>query len=182
MIRLIDTLNEEINNKQSFSQSNRLEEKGNKLRKNFRDKVGKKVLQIDAKTFTPLTIFQSVIEASEKTGVHKSNIIHCLHKDQKTAGGFIWIYKHPENPYFEYIINENEVIRVFECDDDLGIEELWHQDNEDRIIEIIGETDWQIQLDNQLPTSMNVPIFIPKHMWHRAIKGTGNLQLKIHRS
>jgi hypothetical protein len=170
---------EETKNKQSLSQSNRWEEKGNELRQNFRNKVGKKVLQIEAKTLTPLEIFPSVTEAKEKTKVN--GIHHCVNGRQKTAGGYIWIYKHPENPYFEYVINKNTVIRVFECSDDLGTEELWHRDLEDRLVEIIGETDWLVQLDNQLPTSMNSPIFIPKHEFHRTIKGTGNLKLKIHK-
>ena len=170
---------EETKNKQSSSQSNRWEEKGNELRQNFRNKVGKKVLQIEAKTLTPLEIFPSVTEAKEKTKVN--GIHHCVNGRQKTAGGYIWIYKHHENPYFEYVINKNTVIRVFECSDDLGTEELWHRDLEDRIVEIIGETDWLVQLDNQLPTSINSPIFIPKHEFHRTIKGTGNLKLKIHK-
>ena len=58
---------------------------------------------------------------------------------------------------------------------------MWHRDDEDRLVEIVGETDWKLQLDNQLPTSMNQPIFIPRHEWHRVIKGTGNLTLKIHK-
>jgi hypothetical protein len=171
---------EETKDKQSLSQFNRWGEKGNELRQNFRNKMGKKVLQIEAKTLTPLEIFPSIIEAKEKTKINGIN--HCVNGRQRTAGGYIWVYKHPKNPYFEYIINENTVIRVFECSDDLGTEELWHRDDEDRVIEILGETDWQIQLDNQLPTSMNIPISIPKHMWHRAIKGTGCLQLKIHKT
>jgi hypothetical protein len=37
-------------------------------------------------------------------------------------------------------------------------------------------------IDNQLPTSLNQPIFIPRHTWHRAIKSTGTLRLKIYKS
>jgi len=171
---------EETKNKQSSSQSNRWEEKGNELRQNFRSKIGKKVLQIEAKTLIPLNIFQSVIEAKEKTKINGIN--HCVKGQQKTAGGYIWVYKHPKNPYFEYIINENEVIRVFE-NDNLGTEELWHRDLENRTVEIIGETDWKVQLENQLPTSMTEPIFIPKGEWHRLIKGTtATLKLKIYKS
>jgi hypothetical protein len=59
---------------------------------------------------------------------------------------------------------------------------MWHRDDENRTIEIIGETNWKIQLDDQLPTSLNQPIFIPKYKWHRAIKGTGTLKLKIYKS
>lgn len=165
--------------KQSSSQSKRWEERGNELKQNFRNKVGKKVLQIETKTLTPLEIFPSIIEAQEQTQIN--GIRNCAAGLQKTAGGYIWVYKHPENPYFEYIINENEVIRVFE-NDDLGTEELWHRDLEDRIIEAIGETDWQFQLENCLPTSLKERIFIPRHEWHRVIKGTGTLKLKIHKS
>mgnify|MGYP003334115648 FL=1 len=135
---------------------------------------------IEVNTLIPLNIFLSITDAAEITGIGKTNIGHCLHKKQKTAGGYIWVYKHPENPYFEYIINKNEVIRVFE-NDDLGTEELWHRDLEDRTIEAIGETDWKVQLDNELPTSLNRPIFIERHQWHRVIKGNGNLKLKIHK-
>jgi alkylated DNA nucleotide flippase Atl1 len=165
--------------KQSSSQSKRWEERGNELKQNFRNKVGKKVLQIETKTLTPLEIFPSIIEAQEQTQIN--GIRNCAAGLQKTAGGYIWVYKHPENPYFEYIINGNEVIRVFE-NDDLGTEELWHRDLEDRTIEAIGETDWQLQLDNCLPTSLKERIFIPRHEWHRVIKGTGTLKLKIHKS
>ena len=153
---------------------------GDELRQNFRSKLGKKILQIEAKTLTPLEIFPSIIDASEITGINRANIGHCLSKRQKTSGGYIWVYKHLENPYFEYIINENEVIRVFE-NEDLGTEELWHRDDEDRVVEIIEDTDWQIQLDNCLPTSIKDRIFIPRHKWHRVIKGTGTLKLKINK-
>jgi hypothetical protein len=84
-------------------------------------------------------------------------------------------------PYTDIEITDKYIIREFNENID-PIELKWHRDLTDRTIEIIGETDWKIQLDNQLPTSMNVPISIPKHMWHRAIKGTGNLRLKIYKS
>jgi len=84
-------------------------------------------------------------------------------------------------PYTDIEITDKYIIREFNENID-PIELLWHRDDEDRVIEILGETDWKIQLDNQLPTSMNVSIFIPKHIWHRVIKGTGNLRLKIHKS
>ena len=83
-------------------------------------------------------------------------------------------------PYTDIEINNKYVIREFSENID-PIELMWHRDDEDRTIEIIGKTDWQLQLDNQLPTSINQPIFIPKHEWHRVIKGTGTLTLKIHK-
>ena len=84
-------------------------------------------------------------------------------------------------PYTDIEINNKYVIREFSENID-PVELMWHRDDEDRTIEIIGKTDWKVQLDNQLPTSMNQPIFIPRHEWHRVIKGTGTLTLKIHKS
>ena len=84
-------------------------------------------------------------------------------------------------PYKDIEVTNKYIIREF--DDNIDpIELLWHRDDEDRTVEIIGETDWKLQLDNQLPTSINHPIFIKRHEWHRVIKGTGTLKLKIHKS
>ena len=82
-------------------------------------------------------------------------------------------------PYKDIEVTDSYIIREFSENID-PIELLWHRDDEDRTVEIIGETNWKLQLDNQLPTSLNKPIFIPKHEWHRVIKGTGTLKLKIH--
>ena len=82
-------------------------------------------------------------------------------------------------PYTDIEKTDKYIIREFSENID-PIELLWHRDNEDRTVEIIGETDWKLQLDNQLPTSLNQPIFIKRHEWHRVIKGTGTLKLKIH--
>ena len=82
-------------------------------------------------------------------------------------------------PYTDIEVTDEYIIREFNENID-PIELLWHRDNESRTVEIIGETDWKIQLDNQLPISLNSPIFIPRHEWHRVIKGTGNLKLKIY--
>ncbi len=77
-------------------------------------------------------------------------------------------------PYKDLEITDSYIIREFSENID-PIELLWHRDDESRIVEIIGNTDWQIQLDNQLPSSLNDRIFMPKHEWHRVIKGTGTL-------
>ena len=84
-------------------------------------------------------------------------------------------------PYNDIENTDTYIIREFSENID-PIELMWHRDNENRVVEIIGETDWKIQLDNQLPTSMNQPIYIPRHLYHRVIKGTGNLLLKIYKS
>jgi hypothetical protein len=82
------------------------------------------------------------------------------------------------NPYKDLEVTDFYVIREFSEDID-PIELMWHRDNEDRIVEIIGETDWKFQLEDNLPTSINSPIFIPRGMYHRVIKGTNNLKIKI---
>ena len=81
-------------------------------------------------------------------------------------------------PYIDIEITDKYIIREFNENID-PIELMWHRDNEDRTVEIIGETDWKVQLEDCLPTSINERIFIPKHEWHRVIKGTGTLKLKI---
>jgi hypothetical protein len=84
------------------------------------------------------------------------------------------------NPYKDLEVTYLYIIREFSENID-PIELLWHRDNEDRIVEIQGKTDWKFQLEDKLPTSINKPIFIPRGMYHRLIKGTGNLILKIHK-
>ena len=56
---------------------------------------------------------------------------------------------------------------------------VWHRDKEDRIVEGVGYTDWMVQLDNRLPIPLTETIFIPKEMYHRVIKGTGDLTVRI---
>jgi len=84
-------------------------------------------------------------------------------------------------PYKDIEVTDQYIIREFNENID-PIELMWHRDDENRTVEIIGKTDWKLQLENKLPTSINSPIFIPKHEWHRVIKGTGILKLKIHKS
>ena len=83
-------------------------------------------------------------------------------------------------PYTDIEVTDKYIIREFNENID-PIELLWHRDNEDRTLEILGETNWRIQLDNKLPILLENHIFIPKHEWHRVIKGTGTLKLKIYK-
>lgn len=84
------------------------------------------------------------------------------------------------NPYKDLEVTDFYIIREFSEDID-PIELLWHRDNEDRIIEIQGDTDWKIQLENNIPLSINQPIFIPRGLYHRVIKGNNSLKLKIYK-
>jgi hypothetical protein len=81
-------------------------------------------------------------------------------------------------PYINIETIDNYIIREFSQDiDELDL--IWHMDDEDRTIIAIEETDWMFQFDDELPVSLNSPIFIPQHKIHRVIKGTNNLKIRI---
>lgn len=81
-------------------------------------------------------------------------------------------------PFQETKLSDNEFIRVFNQNTDSG-EFMWHRDREDRIIEPTEPTDWKIQIDNELPKVVEGEVFIPMGVYHRLIKGTGNLKIKL---
>jgi len=81
-------------------------------------------------------------------------------------------------PYQEQVLEDNIIIREFSQDTD-ELDLIWHMDDEDRTIIAIEETDWMFQFDDELPISLNLPIFIPRHRVHRVIKGTKDLKIKI---
>lgn len=81
-------------------------------------------------------------------------------------------------PFSEIKVEENVSERIFS--EDVDPEELkWHRDAEDRKVKAVFETDWQIQLDNKLPVSLNDEVFIPRGAFHRLIKGTGDLVVVV---
>ena len=81
-------------------------------------------------------------------------------------------------PFKETHLQDNLYLREFE--ESVDTDDLeWHRDRENRIVEIIGETDWELQMDNQLPQRMAGKIFIPNEVWHRVIKGKNELKVKI---
>lgn len=81
-------------------------------------------------------------------------------------------------PFQENKISDNTFIRVFSQNTDSG-EFMWHRDREDRIIESIESTDWKIQIDNELPKVIEGEVFIPMGVYHRLIKGTNDLKIKL---
>ncbi len=83
-----------------------------------------------------------------------------------------------ENFPFEELIQKDYVIRTFsESVDD--IELVWHMDKEDRIVKSVGDTDWMVQMDNELPKPLTETIYIPKNTYHRVIKGNGDLVVRV---
>jgi hypothetical protein len=81
-------------------------------------------------------------------------------------------------PFKEIKITDNTFIREFNQDTDSG-EFMWHRDREDRIIESIDETDWMVQIDNELPKKIEGEVFIPMGVYHRLLKGNGDLKIKL---
>jgi len=81
-------------------------------------------------------------------------------------------------PFDENQLSSNTFIRTFYQDQDSG-DYQWHRDREDRIIESIEKTDWMFQIDNQLPKVIEGKVFVPKGVWHRVIKGSSDLKIKL---
>ena len=83
------------------------------------------------------------------------------------------------NPYLDKYV-DNKIVRYFseEVDDK---ELIWHRDKKTRDVEVISGDGWQLQMDNELPEDLKKgKIYrIPKMEYHRVIKGTSQLVLKI---
>ena len=80
-------------------------------------------------------------------------------------------------PFQETKLSDNEFIREFSQDTDSG-EFMWHRDRESRIVESIGDTDWMIQIDNELPKVID-KVLIPMGVYHRLIRGSGDLKINL---
>ena len=76
--------------------------------------------------------------------------------------------------------NGNIIRRTFSHDVSES-ELVWHRDREDRIVLPLNENDWMVQFDNELPTKLMVgeEYFISKNVYHRVIKGNGDLMVEI---
>lgn len=83
-------------------------------------------------------------------------------------------------PYTESV-TKDYVIREFSSNTPT-FEFVWHRDKEDRVVQAMHDTDWKFQLDNETPQVLSEnKLFIPKETYHRLIKGTGNLKVKIYK-
>lgn len=80
-------------------------------------------------------------------------------------------------PYKD-VLTDEAVIREFDESID-PVELMWHRDNEDRVVSPVNKTDWKFQIENELPKEIQGEIFIPRGVWHRIIKGTGSVKVKI---
>ena len=84
-------------------------------------------------------------------------------------------------PYTDLETTKEYIIREF--NDDTHPDELkWHMDKESRKIEVIeGNNNWMFQFDEALPIPLTEVTSIPNNTFHRLIKGTGRLVLKIYK-
>ena len=80
-------------------------------------------------------------------------------------------------PFNEHIKNGFHIRKFSEHVDEMEL--VWHRDKEDRVVESVGDTDWMIQLDNGLPKTLNESVYIPKGVYHRVIKGSKDLIVRI---
>lgn len=83
-------------------------------------------------------------------------------------------------PFVEEVLDETSSIRIFSHTHPDHLFK-WHFDEEDRRVEPLHYTDWEFQFDDDLPFRIEGEIFIPAGIYHRLIKGTSPLELKITR-
>ncbi len=81
---------------------------------------------------------------------------------------------------FREIVSSDHSVRVFP-ETTKETELKWHFDNEDREITFLHNSDWKFQMDDQLPIDISegLVVYIPEGEYHRIIKGTDNLKVKV---
>lgn len=86
-------------------------------------------------------------------------------------------------PYTEVKLDQKTSIRTFNSEYIKEHQLKWHWDEEDRIIEVLEDSNWKFQYDNELPIPLiaGVDLKIPAGLYHRLILGTGKLSLKINK-
>ena len=84
------------------------------------------------------------------------------------------------NPYSDLGMETNIMLREFKHDVDES-ELVWHRDRSDREITVLSGYNWKLQMDNELPEELKHGriYHINKMVYHRLIKGSGKLLLKI---
>jgi hypothetical protein len=89
------------------------------------------------------------------------------------------IKKDDDLPFEE--VKENGIkTRLFK--ENINTNELkWHFDKQDRKVKVVKSNNWMLQMDNDIPKPLKEgqTIFIPKGVYHRVIKGSGDLIVKI---
>ena len=86
-------------------------------------------------------------------------------------------------PFEEEQIDSHIFIRTFSADVD-EMELIWHEDRENRVINVLEGNGWKFQFDEELPIEMTegLSISIEKGKLHRVIKGNGPLKIELHKN
>jgi len=84
------------------------------------------------------------------------------------------------NPYNDLGLEPDIMLREFKQDVD-DSELVWHRDRSDREITVLSGYNWKLQMDDNLPKELKHGriYHIKKMVYHRLIKGSGRLLLKI---
>jgi hypothetical protein len=58
---------------------------------------------------------------------------------------------------------------------------VWHRDRQSRNVKVVSGNGWMLQLDNKLPVRLeeDIDYYIPEMVYHRLLKGDGDLVLEI---
>jgi len=88
--------------------------------------------------------------------------------------------KNNEDLPFEEVKENGIKTRLFKENINNG-ELKWHFDKQDRKVKVVKSNNWMLQMDNDIPKPLKEgqTIFIPKGVYHRVIKGQGDLIVKI---
>lgn len=84
-----------------------------------------------------------------------------------------------KKPYYEIVKGDTRFRLITENSE--SEELVWHRDRRDRVVEIVKSNGWKFQFDNQLPINLKEgdSLTIPKGHYHRVIKGSGDLIIRI---
>lgn len=75
---------------------------------------------------------------------------------------------------------DDQIIRTFN-ENVNPLDLVWHKDDKDRVVTILENSEWKFQFEDELPIDLyeGRTININKTDWHRVIKGSGELKIKI---
>lgn len=163
--KIKDTFKEELKNSSDDAKTafKHLITKKKDLTKEERDEISKELKQVFKRTAKRLGMASLFILPG---GSILAILVHLFTKKKDV-------------PY-EETITENKKVRVFS--ESVETNELkWHRDREDRLVEIIESDGWELQFDDELPFKLKkgMSVIIPEGVYHRVIKGNGNLKVSI---
>ena len=122
---------------------------------------------------------QDTIAKTKKTGQPLVTGLVMLDVTQNSLVYHLLIHGNMSLPFHEHTI-DNKIVRTFPVDVD-ELELVWHQDNKDRLVQILEPGGWSYQQENELPSKLEKGqrIFIPKLVWHRVLMGEEPMVVSI---